>query len=89
MSGILYGLAVYGTLWTFFKQKIISFFILIYILSKLIIPQYINNLMGVNKILNEFHIVTEAHCYGAILGLGFYIIEIFLIPSILNLVDRR
>ena len=84
MSGILYGLATYGALWTFFKQKVVSFLVLIYILSKLIIPEYINHLMGVDKILNGLYIVTEAHFYGTTLGLGFYLFE-----KIFNYMDRK
>ena len=75
MSGILYGLAVYGALWTFFKQKLVSILILIFILIKLIIPDIINNLMGLNDILEDLYILTEAHFYGAILGFGFYLFE--------------
>jgi len=76
MSGILYGLTVYGALWTFPKQKTISFLILSYILIKLIFPKYINSLIGIDEIVHGFYIVTEAHIYGAILGLGFYFLEI-------------
>jgi len=75
MSGILYGLTVYGALFTFFKQKLISILILIFITIKLIIPDVVNVFIGLEDILKGLYILTEAHVYGAILGLLFYLFE--------------
>jgi len=75
MSGVLYAFAVYGSLATFKEQKIVSVLVLTYVIAKLFFPYIVNDIIGINKILKGLYIVTEAHLYGAIVGLGFYTIK--------------
>ena len=81
MSGVLYTLIVYGGLYTFSKQKIVSGLILLYVLLKLWIPDIINNSIGINTMLNGLHILTEAHFYGAVVGVGGYVFGFLLPPQ--------
>ena len=41
----------------------------------MLLPFKVMLVIGINKILKGLYIVTEAHLYGAIVGLGFYTIE--------------
>jgi len=75
MSGVLYGMAIYGALKTFFKQQIISTIVLIYIGMKLNIDKTVNHYMGVDILLGNMKVIEDVHWYGAISGLIYIILE--------------
>jgi len=76
MSGVLYTFATYGSLVTFKEQKILSSFILLYCSIKLAANDWINNLMMVDKALDDVMVITDVHLYGAILGLVFGVLQL-------------
>jgi len=70
-SGVLYSLAVYGSIVTFKYNKIVSSLVLIYVAIKLFAHNWINSIMGVDTLLGDLHIITDAHLYGIIFGVIF------------------
>ena len=70
-SGVLYSLAVYGGIVTFKYNKIVSSLVLIYVAVKIFAHNWINSIMGVDILLGNLHIITDAHLYGALFGVIF------------------
>lgn len=74
MSGVIYGLAVYGGLKTFQDQKLVSMIILGYVLLQLLLGTYLNRFLHIDILLQDMVVIRDAHWYGAISGLLSYII---------------
>ena len=71
MSGVLYSLAIYGALQNLQYDRLVSIVILSFVLLKLFFGKSINHLMGVDIVLSDFKVISEAHWYGA--GVGFLV----------------
>jgi rhomboid family GlyGly-CTERM serine protease len=71
MSGVLYGLVIYGALRTFARQKFLSGVALLYVTGKLFADKTINHYMGVDLLLGNISVAVDAHWYGAIMGCVF------------------
>jgi len=69
MSGVLYAMAIYGSLYCFNKRKAYSVVILIYLFFKLTAGETVNEIMFVDVLLQGMKILRVAHYYGAIFGL--------------------
>ena len=70
MSGVLYSLAVYASLFALREKRalFVSIGVLTYVIVKLLAHDWINEIMGVSQALQDMPIVTEVHWYGAVLG---------------------
>jgi glycerol-3-phosphate acyltransferase PlsY len=75
MSGVIYSLAVYGSLYNFHQQKLLSLAILFFVILKLSANESVNHLLGVDSILGGITIITDAHLYGAIVGFAFFVVQ--------------
>jgi rhomboid family GlyGly-CTERM serine protease len=69
MSGVLYGLVLYGALRSFSQDTFLSSIALIYVIGKLFADKTVNHYMGVDVLLGEMPVALDAHIYGAALGL--------------------
>jgi hypothetical protein len=74
MSGVLYGVAIYGALASFRAKPCISSGIIGYVLIKLLMHDWINHFMAVDQVLSNVPVVEDIHWYGAEWGLLFFII---------------
>jgi len=74
MSGVLYGMALYGALRTLHEQVWISTIVLAYLGIKLFANSWIDHIMAVDKALDGIRVITDAHSYGAIMGLMLFIV---------------
>ncbi|MFK5975520.1 MAG: rhombosortase [Sulfurovum sp.] len=66
MSGVLYGVALYGAIQTYPNQKYISGFVISYIIIKLLAEDTISYIMGVDIILDNIYVVSSVHWYGVV-----------------------
>ena len=75
MSGVLYSFAIYGVLKGYKEYKVVAVIIFIYILLKIFAHDFVNQLTFVDKMLDDFTIVTDVHIYGVIFGIAFFVLE--------------
>jgi len=71
MSGVLYGVALYGAIKTYPIQKYISSFVISYIVIKLLAEDIVSHIMGIDIILDNIYVVSSVHWYGAIFAILF------------------
>jgi len=79
MSGVLYGIVLYGALKTVLSQKFISSVVLLYVMMKLFADKIVNHYMGVDVLLGDMIVIEDVHWYGAISGLIYFVCEMIYI----------
>jgi len=75
MSGVIYSLAVYSSFDNFKSQKLLSSILLFFIFLKLFFNSWITHIFRMDLLLNDMHVITDAHRYGAIIGFSFFFLK--------------